>query len=404
MGRKEKLPTGMLKRGDVYHCDFVKKGRRVRKRLSRNKEAAIEMLNKLRADADKGDFGLVSNDYPWADLKAQFLKWAERNVSDSGQYKRDIATFEGFRPVRGVKDITASRIDDYREHRLGKVCARTVNREVGTIHNVLNKGVERFKVIAANPIAGIKPLSHLEKKKVRRSLTTEEVLSLFEHSPEYLKPVWRMFMSTGIRKSELVEMQWPWIDFDRKCVTIPAINSKSRKEREIPLADELVETLERLKAESVDRQPVKGNTPKMTAQQRKNFSRDHVFVSNVSTPLRNNLLTRFYAICKRAGIEGAEPWGSVDIHSLRGSYITLAVEGGANPKAVQEIAGHSDIRLTMGIYAKATDRGKRQAVDALSFATCSSPSHVLKMVPNDTDSPQSNEGTEQDLQAQSATA
>ena len=75
----------------------------------------------------------------------------------------------------------------------------------------------------------------------------------------------------------------------------------------------------------------------------------------VGTPLRNNLLARFYAVCRRAGIHDAEPGGSVDIHALRVTFTTLSLEHGAKPKAVQEILGHSTLAMTMSVYAKATD-------------------------------------------------
>jgi hypothetical protein len=55
----------------------------------------------------------------------------------------------------------------------------------------------------------------------------------------------------------------------------------------------------------------------------------------------------------------------------------LALEGGANPKAVQAILGHSTLALTMGVYARATDRAKRDAISALPFAKVSAPGHVI---------------------------
>ena len=103
------------------------------------------------------------------------------------------------------------------------------------------------------------------------------------------------------------------------------------------------------------------------------------FVTKANTPWRNNLLTRFYTICRRVGIEGAEPGGSVDIHSLRVTFTSMAISGGGDPKAVQEILGHSSLSLTMGVYAKATDRSKRAAIGALPFANSSAPDHVIPM-------------------------
>jgi hypothetical protein len=53
------------------------------------------------------------------------------------------------------------------------------------------------------------------------------------------------------------------------------------------------------------------------------------------------------------------------------------LDGGARPKAVQEILGHSTLDLTMRLYARATERAKREAVSALPFATVTQPSHVI---------------------------
>jgi len=55
----------------------------------------------------------------------------------------------------------------------------------------------------------------------------------------------------------------------------------------------------------------------------------------------------------------------------------LALENGASPKAVQAILGHSTLGLTMTVYAKATERAKRDAISALPFAKASVPEHVV---------------------------
>src|SRR4051812_14829529 len=69
--------------------------------------------------------------------------------------------------------------------------------------------------------------------------------------------------------------------------------------------------------------------------------------------------------------------GSVDIHSLTCLVTTLSLEGGANPKAVQAILGHSTLGMTMNVYAKATDRAKRDAISALHFASSKPPEHII---------------------------
>ena len=43
-------------------------------------------------------------------------------------------------------------------------------------------------------------------------------------------------------------------------------------------------------------------------------------------------------------------------HSLRHSYVTIALDAGASLKSVQYTAGHKDIRTTLGVYAHVSDK------------------------------------------------
>ena len=358
MPRQRQLPSGMWKRGDTYYARFRANGRLVRKRLSTDFRAACEMLNELRSRADRADFNLLDNDYPWDTLKKEFEAWADQALRNPEDYRRDIKRFEEHVRVRSVREISQNLVVAYRKWRLdnGK-SPRTVNREVGTLSNMLNKAVEWGR-IAENPIRSMKPLRHDTLAKERRPLEIGEVESLFDNSPEPLALIWRVFMTTGVRKRELCDMRVGHVDFDRKTITIPASTAKSHKPREIPLDEDVLAILETLceKAES----------------------KDHVFTDENGNPWkRDALLRRFYACCKAAGIDDARPGGSVDIHSLRVTFTTLALDNGANPKAVQGILGHSTLGLTMRVYAKATERAKRDAVSALPFAKSTAPEHVI---------------------------
>jgi hypothetical protein len=71
----------------------------------------------------------------------------------------------------------------------------------------------------------------------------------------------------------------------------------------------------------------------------------------------------------------------VDLHSLRMTFATLALENGASPRAVQELLGHRDLKMTMKVYAQATDRSLRGAINALPFAKATTPAHMLAIDP-----------------------
>lgn len=68
---------------------------------------------------------------------------------------------------------------------------------------------------------------------------------------------------------------------------------------------------------------------------------------------------------KTAGIEYQNPAGEYrDLHALRHTYITRAWMSGAQPNVVQDLARHSDIRVTMG-YSHTSGADLRRAVDSI---------------------------------------
>jgi integrase len=363
---KRKIPAGMVLRGRTYHADFMKGGRRIRKRLSTDLGAAIELLNALRHRADKADFDLLDNRYPWADLRKDFLAWAKQNVRGWHEYETDLDKFEEFCWVQSVSQITPTLVIQFRNWRMGQgVTPRTINKQVGTIRNMLAKGVHLFKVIASNALAELERLSEGDPTKVRRPLSADEVAAIFKHAPDDLKLMFRVYCTTGMRRDEVVGLRFSDIDWESQSLTVRASVAKSGKAREVPIDDETMQGLIGLREAATGRPD--------------GWDREHVFVNRIGQPHRNTLLERFYIVCKRAGITDGVPNGSVDLHALRGTFISLSLEHGGSVKAVQTIVGHSTPNLTMNVYAKATDKAKRAAVSALPFAQASAPAHVVSI-------------------------
>ena len=110
MPRERKMPQGMWKRGATYYARFRAGGRLVRKRLSSDYTAACELLNELRARADKADFDLLDNDCPWGDMKADFLRWARQSLRRPHEYEADL------KKRLGVDELVPKRVQ-YRKLR-----------------------------------------------------------------------------------------------------------------------------------------------------------------------------------------------------------------------------------------------------------------------------------------------
>jgi integrase len=92
---------------------------------------------------------------------------------------------------------------------------------------------------------------------------------------------------------------------------------------------------------------------------------DHglVFPPRRGTPMEpDNLRRSLTQIRRAAGLD------AVRFHDLRHTCVTLLLDLGVPPHVVREIAGHSDIDVTMTIYAHVSLEEKRKALRKLGEA------------------------------------
>jgi integrase len=395
MPRERKLPDGMKTREgrDGYYADFQVNGRRVRDFLSTDFKAACQILNDLKARADKADFNLLDNQFPIDDVRHQYLAHCKQ-VLDPSTVRCYTDWLRRILPALGVakvSQLSPATVLAYREQRLanGK-SPRTVNAEVGALSTMLNWAVDPARLIGSNPVAGVKPLPHLRPKE-GRPLADDEVPKLLEASPPQWRDIWYAFLVTGLRKSELAGLQFTpeFLDWESREIIVPDWLAKNGLARRIPIDDRLYEILRRQEAGRKDRQPGKGRGgPVLTERIRARFTRDHIFVTTQDTPLdhKGNLWRALVSCLKRAGIprQTIGPDGRVldhvDLHSLRRTFATSLIVGGADPKTVQELLGHKTLAMTMKVYAKVRPATKRQAMSRLAYGSgASAPAHVLPL-------------------------
>jgi integrase len=377
---------------DGYYADFSVGGRRVRKFLSTDFKAACQILNDLKARADKADFGILDNGYPLEDLRRQYLAHCRQSLAQSTVrcYEDWLDTILPALGVAKVSQVSVPGVLSYREQRLHKGRSpRTVNAEVGALSTMLGWGVDPARVIGSNPLAGLKPLPH-EHPKEGRPLTEEEVPRLLNASPPHWRDVWYAFLVTGLRKGELAGLQFTpeFLDWEAREVIVPGWVAKNGVGRRIPMDAGLYEVLRRLEAGRAERRPGKGRGRICAAQVQARFTRDHVFVTTENTPLdhKGNLWRAFVGCLARAKID-RKTFGRdgrvlehVDLHSLRRTFATSLIVSGADPKTVQELLGHKTLAMTMKVYAKVRAQTKRQALGRLPYGSgASTPDHVLPL-------------------------
>jgi integrase len=375
----------MYQRGRHYYADFYAGGRRVRKKLATDLDATKDILIELRSRANKGEFGLLDNDYLITDLKAQYLRHCKQALGGTSEdrYRRALDVILPRLPATRVAQLGVALVLTYRQERLGEgTSPGTVNYEVAAVTRMLRWGA-RNNIIGSNPLDAVKAVPHLRPKD-GRALAPEEVQALLDASPERWRDVWYAYLVTGVRLRELIRLTFDDIDWEACELIVRAHKAKGKRERRIPLDARLADIIRRREAGRADRKPSGRKVFGRTLGE--GFSDHRVFVTINCLPMSGGAVLRaVMSCCRKAGIvtetldsEG-QPLEHVDVHSLRRTFATDLIVNGTDPKTVQELLGHKTLAMTMKLYAKVRPQNKRQAVARLSYGGgVVAPGHILE--------------------------
>jgi len=167
----------------------------------------------------------------------------------------------------------------------------------------------------------------LSQEEVERLLDVREGSALDQRDRALLE----LTYSTGLRVSEACRLTLEQVDFERRLVRV---RGKGNKERIVPFGK---------KAASAVRLYLDQGRPLLLKRTRPAA----LFLNN-----RGGELSRvgFWKILKKRAAEAGLS-SNVTPHTLRHSFATHLIEGGADLRAVQELLGHSSISTTQ-IYTK----------------------------------------------------
>jgi integrase/recombinase XerD len=227
-------------------------------------------------------------------------------------------------------DVDSSRLRGYLAHLKRKGLAPgTVARHAVTLRRLF-RFLEGEGLIRENPMP--KLLAAAGARKLPQPLSLEDMRKLLAQ-PDHARPLGardqamlELLYATGLRVSELVQLQIQRINFQGDYLTV---KGKGAKVRAVPFGRWAREKLNEY---------MRGARPKLL----KGKSSSFVFTNRSGKPLSRQgfwKLIRRYALL--AGIEK-----KVTPHTLRHSFATHLLEGGADLRAVQAMLGHTDISTT----------------------------------------------------------
>jgi site-specific recombinase XerD len=348
--RKE-LPRGIYFNPTTrkFRIRFFVKGQHKSKTYS-SLEMAVKALAARQTDIARNELGFVT-DKDCPSFRVFSNTYLEKHVKVHSNYdnwkRTDSYRFEKLQSLFGEHKLTAitpSVADEYmRDEKDKGRSVEGIKRDIRLLKAILNRAV-RNGVITTNPITSVKSAARLEERRPR-ILSFDEEEKLFQQlvgAREKLKPLVTVGLNTGLRRSELFDLEWRDLDLNGRVITVRAEVAKSKKYRTIPINEACYEVVKALR--------------KVASQQHPKPTK--VFHNIGKLEGVDDLLHR--------ALTDAEITGDgLGWHLFRHTLASRLIRSGADVRVVQGIMGHSDIKTTM-VYLHADEDAKRDAVNRLT--------------------------------------
>jgi integrase len=166
---------------------------------------------------------------------------------------------------------------------------------------------------------------------------------------------------TGIRLGELCALKWCDIDTEAGVMSIVRTVSRTKCFQHGGSKTELLVGMPK-SHKSIRKIPLPAFLLNMTSDFRVNSGRDTNYVlSGSDIPLDpRNYQKLFKKILKSAGVKHSK------FHAIRHTFATRALELGVDIKTLSEILGHSNVAITLNVYAHSLMELKKSAMDKLN--------------------------------------
>lgn len=212
-----------------------------------------------------------------------------------------------------------------------------------------------------------------DDRKPRIALTEEQeekLLSFVESDRTYRKyyDVIVLLLKTGLRISELCGLTVSDLDFENRLINVDHqllrnkevgyyIETPKTKSgvRQVPMSEETCQILQKVVAE-------RKNIPPIMID---GYS-DFVFLNQKGYPMTGAYYTSTFGnLVKKYNKSHEEQLPNITPHILRHTFCTRLANKNMNPKSLQYIMGHSNINITLNLYAHASLDGVKAEMVSL---------------------------------------
>lgn len=319
------------------------------------REAKLEWEKGTYIDPNKVLFGEFITD--WLEKKNDIS--LETRYTNQGHIKNHIIPSIGRFPLQ---KITVNHIENFILDLQKKDISDATVRKIFNLVHTCFKTAHRKEIIAKNPFDlldnGSKP--KISKPKVDY-WTKEEVKLFFSKLDHRHRIMLILAIYTGMRRGEILALRWQDVDFENNQLRV---YRSSRPMQGITKSVKTESGYRTITVSSFVNAELKRHC-EMIQSEKELFGDDYqdndlIVCQPNGKQLTLGNFTRFWkTLIKNTGMR------YIRFHDLRHTCASLLLSTGVHPKVVQEMLGHSSIRVTLDKYSHMMPNMQAEAADAL---------------------------------------
>jgi integrase len=247
------------------------------------------------------------------------------------------------------------------KYRAGNLSPKTRRLIHITLRKALGDAV-RWGLVPRNAAALADP-----PKVPRRAMnvwTRDDLRTFLDYVAEdRLAPLWRLFAMSGMRRGEVLGLQWRHVDLEHATLNVErsrvivgylvvVSEPKTGRGRAVPVDVRTLEALKAWRDEQAD---------ELLALEFPQSPETYVFTDAAGEPLHPDRVTKLFEIAR-----GAAGVPRIRLHDLRHTHASHLLQAGVHPKVVQERLGHATISTTMDIYSHVLPSMQESAAELLA--------------------------------------